>query len=356
MAEATSISAIPPPPGTENPPLPPNPPSPSSNITQDINQQPPLNWASYYYGNYYNQQQYAQYYQYYMLNGYNYATYQQMLNNKKDDKTQPPLPPGPPLPNNSPNISRPPLLNTPKQFSNIRFQLNGKKIPKNNAIKQLNASANSGAAKKKRKRNRNNQNNQFHHSFNNAPPLPPPEAIPAPPPECMPPEPPLPPLPADAPPPAHLQNDQNVSEITPPPQIQTATNPSDDWPQSLKEYVHKCYEKCRTAIDKNQVEIILKGKITQAFQTGQLHIKDWSCEPLPSIHSERQIFTGKVKTVPGQLSKFQKRGISAGLGARLGAKKNLRNKSRSRSRSLSPVSNNKSRSDSRSPKRRCTTR
>ena len=48
---------------------------------------------------------------------------------------------------------------------------------------------------------------------------------------------------------------------------------SDHWPESLKAYVAKCFAKCTTEIDKDQVEIILKGKITKAASDGILHSK-----------------------------------------------------------------------------------
>ncbi|RZC38927.1 leukocyte receptor cluster member 8 -like, partial [Asbolus verrucosus] len=307
----------------------------------------------------------ANYYPFYLMNPYPpyqtaiyHQVQQQMLENKSDgsNKFVPPLPPGPSLPNslNSPHISKPPLLNTPKQFSPIRFNLNGKRLPNGNL--QQNNSLTSGAAKKKRKRNRNNQlNNLQNQNQNNnfsMPPLPPPEQNipkPAPPPETMPPSPPLPPLPdtSKPPPPQTPEKPQTTPVVS--------NNPTDEWPPSLKDYVNRCYAKCKTNIDKNQVEIILKGKITHAYQIGQLHSKDWSNEPLPNIHSERPTLV--PKTVPGQLAQFQntpKKGLSPAMGARLGARAStLRGNSRSssRSRSRSPAPRKKSRSRSRSPRR-----
>lgn len=105
------------------------------------------------------------------------------------------------------------------------------------------------------------------------------------------------------------------------------------------------------------MEIILKGKITAAYQQGQLN-KDWSKEPLPSIHSESQNqqankFTGQANIKTGMLSQFQqspKKGLSPALGARLGGRNTFRGKGRD-SRSRSRSRERRGRSRSRSPRR-----
>lgn len=139
-------------------------------------------------------------------------------------------------------------------------------------------------------------------------------------------------------------------------------NPTDEWPEDLKAYIHNCYARCKTKIDKDQVDIVLKGKLMAATQSGDLWVRDWAKEPLPSIHSERASLV--PRPVPGQLAQFQnaptKRGLSAAMGARLGARAStLRGRSRSSSgsgsRSPPPPSHyrrkSRSRSRSRSPRR-----
>jgi hypothetical protein len=49
----------------------------------------------------------------------------------------------------------------------------------------------------------------------------------------------------------------------------------------FRDYVSKCYSMAQTDLEKDQVEIILKGKITKATQDGTISSKDWSQEPLP---------------------------------------------------------------------------
>ena len=62
---------------------------------------------------------------------------------------------------------------------------------------------------------------------------------------------------------------------------------SEDWPPALKKYVSRCFEQCKTDMDKDQVEIILKGKITAAASANLLWTKNWDEEPLPATLSSK---------------------------------------------------------------------
>lgn len=318
--------------------------SETNSAQANLLQQAQQNWMYYQHYNNIASQQYADYYQYWSHMGGNPYVYPQLMNMKKDEiPVNPPLPKGPPPPVSQPLSVRPPLLSSPKQFGNIRFNINGKR-PLAPSTFQQNTSLNSGAAKKKRKRNRNNQQQQqqqlqqynFNNPNSNLPPLPPPESNvpkPEPPPE-LPPDPPAPPATETDDKPQTVIKNNMVNDVS--------NNPTAEWSDSLKKYVSDSYAKCKTVIDKNQVEIILKGKITQAINSGQMN-KDWSKEPLPSIHSERMTLVPKPSP--------QKK-LPSTVGARLGTRastlrKKSRSSSRSRSRSKSPFTR---KSRSRSPK------
>jgi len=242
-------------------------------------------------------------------------------------------------------------------------------------------SGNSGAAKKKRKRNKNLAA-QFNNSFQGSvpttnqfilngvnaksaelPPLPPAQCdvvVPPPPSE-------EPSNPNPVAPPVSTAASNVISNTSAASSIVKTSSPVGDWPDSLKNYVNRCYEKCKTAVDKDQVEIILKGKITRAANDGSLWVKDWDKEPLPSIHSERMTMTIKPQKPALKLANplasplviaqggLRKPGLSSSLGARLGARLSVTHSRQSRTKSRSK-SRSRSRSKSKSPRSRSRSR
>jgi len=134
-----------------------------------------------------------------------------------------------------------------------------------------------------------------------------PDSIPTPP------GPPPPPTPPGAPPtPGNSNQNGNNSGSS---AGGFASLAASGWPDSLKQYVSKCFNKCQTDVDKDMVEVILKGKITLAANNGTLWNKDWDNEAVPNTLSadmRPQASIGSPASKRGKFSSFSLRGGRGG--------------------------------------------
>ena len=81
-----------------------------------------------------------------------------------------------------------------------------------------------------------------------------------------------------------VENRQNASQSS-----SCGETTPDQWPESLREYVNRAFSQCLNELDKDRIEIILKGKLTKAHHEGVLFTKDWLAEPLPQLSSPKSL-------------------------------------------------------------------
>lgn len=69
---------------------------------------------------------------------------------------------------------------------------------------------------------------------------------------------------------------------------------------SLQQYVYKCFNQCSNDEEKNIVEKILKGKLTEAANKKILETKDWSKEPIVLLKNKDKLIFSYGNKIPEQ--------------------------------------------------------
>lgn len=77
---------------------------------------------------------------------------------------------------------------------------------------------------------------------------------------------------------------------------------SQHWPPEVQAYVNRAFDTVENEIDKDRIQIVLRGKIRGALHDGTFHLKDWNTEPLPVL-SKMEPLTGNKN--PTAFSSFQ---------------------------------------------------
>lgn len=58
--------------------------------------------------------------------------------------------------------------------------------------------------------------------------------------------------------------------------------PKEEWSEHMKAYVERCFASCRSAIDRDSMECLLRDKIKNSIADGSVARINWSKEPIPS--------------------------------------------------------------------------
>nr|SVE75676.1 EOG090X0431 [Daphnia hispanica] len=97
-------------------------------------------------------------------------------------------------------------------------------------------------------------------------------------------------------------------------QTKTSGMPN-EWPPNLRRYAERCFTMCQSNVDKDLVDLILRGKISSAQRQGIIHTKDWDSEPVPNLSrvESKVPISGVAAGVKAGTSGFNVSPVKAGV-------------------------------------------